>query len=661
MSKFSKTQHEVINEFNWPSPKIREKAEEKSQNEIPPSIKLYSLGEKQLLQSEFLYSNMYKMEEDERESAKNFLRKPPSKKDTELKDRFNVPGSGSRRDILQNNTKETTSKTKFVALESHQLAMKEHPSFQLSEKIEKNSKASTPASSNRLEKGVSFIQRKHDKLSMMDNLSCSSSKTGSRTQTPDKNHEGAQAVDGSSPRGSLRRFQMVFKKLDFEQRNLEIGTLGLSVHDEIPLNQPHKRDQCQKNQRTVNSVPNNERDPFLAQSVHSKQQNLAHSESQNKNLSKAKVPPKKVAGDWLCSACNNINFARRTNCNSCSMPKPYEEILKIRSSLLGPPGLFKDTDWQCFNCLNVNFQKRENCNRCQALKPQEYLDRDANLESQIRSEILEEDTMKNDAPYCSQSRLNEPRVEDSTAKIIEEKNEYRELNDIQLNSSSKPFVKAINDWNCSFCHNINFARRTNCNICNMPKPMHEILKTKSSFLGPPGLFKDTDWQCFDCRNINFAKRVSCNRCNAPKPQEYIERELNRSEKTNDDESKSHDTIRVANPPKEISFASQLNKKIKANSDGHSQLVGQENEIDLNNANEGLKYKSIPSRKSRFFQPSQKSVLQRQQPTNELLKDLNFDKLQIHISNSLAPNEQTTLQRERSRSFAKEKQNTMQLI
>lgn len=98
-----------------------------------------------------------------------------------------------------------------------------------------------------------------------------------------------------------------------------------------------------------------------------------------------KKPPISSAGDWICNGCHNVNFARRIDCNICSMPKPYTEILKTPISQIGPQGLFKDTDWQCFNCRNVNFQRRQNCNKCNEPKPEEYIKREQQMKQQRKS------------------------------------------------------------------------------------------------------------------------------------------------------------------------------------------------------------------------------------------------------------------------------------
>lgn len=42
------------------------------------------------------------------------------------------------------------------------------------------------------------------------------------------------------------------------------------------------------------------------------------------------------------------------------------------------------------------------------------------------------------------------------------------------------------------------------------------IQKRSSFGGPPGLFKETDWRCENCHNINFSWRSECNRCKYPR-------------------------------------------------------------------------------------------------------------------------------------------------
>jgi len=79
------------------------------------------------------------------------------------------------------------------------------------------------------------------------------------------------------------------------------------------------------------------------------------------------------------------------------------------------------------------------------------------------------------------------------------------------------------DWICPEpeCGSMNFARRTACHRCGIEKKVKNTKKMgveigaglaeKSN-----GLFSAEDWQCGKCGNVNWARRSTCNVCNGPK-------------------------------------------------------------------------------------------------------------------------------------------------
>ncbi|XP_052455716.1 zinc finger Ran-binding domain-containing protein 2-like isoform X3 [Carassius gibelio] len=98
--------------------------------------------------------------------------------------------------------------------------------------------------------------------------------------------------------------------------------------------------------------------------------------------------------------------------------------------------------------------------------------------------------------------------------------------------SAKSFRVSDGDWVCpdKKCGNVNFARRTSCNRCGREKTTEaKMMKAGGTEIGKTlaekskGLFSANDWQCKTCGNVNWARRSECNMCNTPKYAKLEER------------------------------------------------------------------------------------------------------------------------------------------
>jgi len=71
-----------------------------------------------------------------------------------------------------------------------------------------------------------------------------------------------------------------------------------------------------------------------------------------------------TGGDWMCGACQHVNFKKRDACQRCGYPKyggpdPSKYGCNRTEVLAG--------DWYC-NCGAHNYASRPNCYRCSSMK-----------------------------------------------------------------------------------------------------------------------------------------------------------------------------------------------------------------------------------------------------------------------------------------------------
>ena len=76
-----------------------------------------------------------------------------------------------------------------------------------------------------------------------------------------------------------------------------------------------------------------------------------------------------MPGDWICTSCDNNNFAKRRECRRCGAPRgPQSQIVDDRRPPPpiprgggGPVKGLVPGDWYCSRCSNHNFQWRTEC------------------------------------------------------------------------------------------------------------------------------------------------------------------------------------------------------------------------------------------------------------------------------------------------------------
>ncbi|KAL3375236.1 hypothetical protein AABB24_006627 [Solanum stoloniferum] len=80
-------------------------------------------------------------------------------------------------------------------------------------------------------------------------------------------------------------------------------------------------------------------------------------------MSKRNVEMKQ--GDWVCSQCTFMNFARNAQCLRCKSKGPSRDAPVVKE--------MKKGDWNCPQCTFMNFASNTKCLRCQEQRPKRQL------------------------------------------------------------------------------------------------------------------------------------------------------------------------------------------------------------------------------------------------------------------------------------------------
>ncbi len=88
--------------------------------------------------------------------------------------------------------------------------------------------------------------------------------------------------------------------------------------------------------------------------------------------------------------------------------------------------------------------------------------------------------------------------------------------DVLSNHGSNNFREG--DWNCNSCQGHNFASKTACFKCGVPRgglPQGQLMQPMGAAAKPN--FRHGDWSCPSCQAHNFASKAACFKCRAAKP------------------------------------------------------------------------------------------------------------------------------------------------
>ncbi|XP_045823986.1 zinc finger protein VAR3, chloroplastic [Trifolium pratense] len=180
-------------------------------------------------------------------------------------------------------------------------------------------------------------------------------------------------------------------------------------------------------------------------------------------------------GDWVCSKCNFMNFARNMQCLQCEEDRP--------KNIDSPNIELRAGDWTCSECKFLNFARNTKCRTCQTEGPQ-----------RVNRLNTNEVQMKKGDWTCPQCGFMNFSSKVKCLKCPE----------------PRP-MKHPGDWSCPKCDFMNFANKDACFRCQESNPNPNKYPRDSS--NPNSKKYPGDWSCPKCDFFNYARNTTCLKCN----------------------------------------------------------------------------------------------------------------------------------------------------
>merc|ERR1711934_50316 len=242
-------------------------------------------------------------------------------------------------------------------------------------------------------------------------------------------------------------------------------------------------------------------------------------------------------GDWVCSECQFMNYASRTQCKNCAQPGGTSDGAPNPNARPG--------DWACPSCKYSNYASREVCYKCRCPKG---ADGDSFRAGDWWCAAC---SYHNYASRHTCYKCNAPKMNGNMMGFGGYGGNYGGAfnrgfggnayggggfgdggfgwNGGDFGAGGRPGNVRPGDWPCSSCGFNNYASRNACFKCSNPKqPGSEY----GGFGGMPGgggyggggnfgrnapEIRHGDWMCPSCATHNFASREKCFRCDGKKP------------------------------------------------------------------------------------------------------------------------------------------------
>ncbi|KAJ8753713.1 hypothetical protein K2173_026389 [Erythroxylum novogranatense] len=154
-------------------------------------------------------------------------------------------------------------------------------------------------------------------------------------------------------------------------------------------------------------------------------------------------------GDWMCTKCNFLNYARNKRCLKCNEGGP-RSVGTTNMEMQGGPRSVGTTnmemlkgDWICPKCEFMNFWRNLRCLKCKAEGPRVDI---TNVEMKKGDWNCTRCGFMNFASKKNCLRCHDPRPK-------------RQLNP--------------GEWECPSCDFLNYRRNAVCLKCNCERPLHE--------------------------------------------------------------------------------------------------------------------------------------------------------------------------------------------